>query len=162
MSLNPPDDPIVSRPDSVPSWCEVIDLAGVRVERGLPARRVAQCEHKRLTYCADERRVWCSDCERTIENFDAFMTLTTYFHRMAGAVARDMERAKEALAHAVLSRAAKALDKVWRGRSMAPCCPHCRGALLPEDFADGVGMSVNRELEEARRKRDGAPKGWRR
>jgi hypothetical protein len=53
--------------------------------------------------------------------------------------------------HSVISRAAKEVDKVWRSRHMAPCCPHCKTALLPEDFANGVKRAVSKELARAYR-----------
>lgn len=53
------------------------------------------------------------------------------------------------------SRAVKSLDHIWRSRTMAPCCPHCRQGLLPEDMLQGLS-SVGVEYERARRaKKDG-------
>ena len=45
----------------------------------------------------------------------------------------------------------RSMDKAWRRKNTTPACPHCREALLPEDFAAGVKTSVSKEL--ARRKR---------
>jgi hypothetical protein len=53
----------------------------------------------------------------------------------------------------LIRRAAKEIDRTW-GHKMSPCCPHCRGALLPEDFASGAASSFNSEMERARRHRD--------
>lgn len=47
----------------------------------------------------------------------------------------------------------KELDRAWHKGAYAVACPHCRGGLLPEDFADSGLALISREMEEARRKR---------
>ena len=157
MSENPPqgpgkpENPIDPRPDSTPRWAEVIDLAEVRVEFGLPRNRHERCAHRSLTYNVEERRVWCRDCERSIDGFDAFMVLVRNFAAMEQAARAKMTQAEEAKSAHIGRRAAKKLDQAWSGQQMAVGCPHCNGGLLPEDF-EHVGMR-SRELELARRAR---------
>jgi hypothetical protein len=146
------DIPLIEQPGSTPFGSPVIDLAEVRIRFGkADLRKGRPCEHRALIYSRDERRVWCEDCERTIDSFDAFMTLTTHFHTMERAATGKQAKADEALARTIVRRAAKVLDKAWG--KMAPLCPHCRTGLLPEDFADGFGSAVGIEIERARRKR---------
>jgi hypothetical protein len=138
----------------------VIDLAGVRLQRGVTdyKLRTEKCKHKKMIYCATERRIWCEDCSRTIEHFEAFMVLVDHHAEMIRQSNSLFARAKEALTATIRTRAAKELDKVWGGRNMVPCCPHCRRGLLPEHFANGVGMCVSRDYEVARLKREKEPK----
>ena len=150
------DNPIDPRPDATPMWAEVIDLAEVRVQFGLPRNRHDRCEHRSLTYNVDERRVWCKDCERTIDGFDAFMVLVRGFAAMEQDARHKLEKAEEAKNAHLGRRAAKALDKAWSGQQMAVACPHCRGGLLPEDF-DGRLSATSRDIELARRARKSKP-----
>ena len=146
------DDPIIPRTDEGPFASEVIDLDGVRVERGLPDTPHRQrCEHRQLVYNTEERRVWCKGCKRTVENFEAFTVLAQHFENMVRAAAHKMEIANAALKATIHRRATKAIDKAWSGHVGAIGCPHCRGGLLPEDFADGVRSWTSREIELARR-----------
>jgi hypothetical protein len=128
-------------------------LAGVRVRWGRrPYKAPKECEHKHLTYAQNESRVWCSDCERTIENFDAFMVLAKNFERMVRDVQNQNYKAAEGAKAVLIRRAAKEIDRTW-GHKMAPRCPHCREGLLPHDFAEGCAMAVSQEVEIARRKK---------
>lgn len=136
---------------------QVVDLEGVRIARGMAVRRprgMGECSHMRLTYDLAERRVWCEDCERTVPAFDAFMVFVEKWTRIIGALKRREDAVKAAEAHSLISRAAKAIDDVWRGRRQTPCCPHCHEALLPQDFASGRFATRSRELEIQRRARN--------
>lgn len=151
------DEPIDPRPDAKPHVAEVIDLDGVRIQWGLPrAPWLSRCKHPHLVYSSEERRVWCEDCQRTIENFDAFMVLVKGFQRMEADARHKIAKADEAMAATIIRRAAKAVDKAWMG-DRAIGCPHCRGGILAEDFADGVGVQMSREYELARRNRPRNP-----
>ncbi len=131
---------------------DVVDFGDIRVARGLSRRSpFLRCPHRSMVYDHNERRIWCKDCERTIDAFEAFQALVEQCDKVAKVSERALKEAREAKAHSLLSRAAKVVDKAWRGRRMAPCCPHCRSALLPEDFAEGIKASTSLELERARR-----------
>ena len=58
----------------------------------------------------------------------------------------------EAETFQIRSRAAKVMDEAWRSTKMAPLCPHCMTAILPEDVAGGVA-STSKALVIAARKR---------
>jgi hypothetical protein len=134
---------------------QVVDLEGVRISRGIAQRKApapGECQHKHMTYDLHERRVWCEDCETTIPAFDAFMRLVGWWQKITDSLKRRADYVATAEQTSLISRAAKAMDDAWRRRKLAPCCPHCRGALLPDDFADGVKSSASAELERARRK----------
>lgn len=47
----------------------------------------------------------------------------------------------EAEAFQIRTLAAKVMDEAWRRTTMAPLCPHCHEAILPEDVAGGVAQT---------------------
>jgi len=142
------DPPI--QPQDYLSGVKVIDFGEARVARGMSRRPYSSCKHMNMVYDTQERRIWCEDCESNVDPFDAFRTLVEQYAAAESRINRIKNEANEAAQFTLRSRAAKHIDKAWRSRRMVPCCPHCTGALLPEFFADGVGMSVSAEL--ARRK----------
>lgn len=127
---------------------KVVDIGDLRIARGLTRRRIGNCRHVHLVYDVLERRVFCHDCESAVEGFDAFVQLVERYDQVEKRIAalREMELAT------VHSRAAQAFDKVFRGRRMAPLCPHCKQAIMPEDVVSGLS-TTSRELECARRLR---------
>jgi len=152
MTDRPADVPLMIDPGSTPAGATVVDLSEVRVRWGRTKTGTKVCEHKKLIYSTTERRVWCEDCERTIDNFDAMMTMVKHFGAMETAARYKLKVAEEAKQATLVRRAAKSLDRTW-GHKMAACCPHCRRGLLPEDF-EGGGAAIARDLEIARRKRE--------
>lgn len=147
------DTPLIPLEDARGRMAEVIDLAGIRLERGRPPYGAKPCEHARLVFDAGDRRVWCQDCERSIDNFDAFMVLATKFRKMVADVRQMNHQAEQARAATLVRRAAKEIDTIW-GRKMAFGCPHCSEGLLPEDFLGGRSL-MSMEILRARRERDG-------
>lgn len=127
----------------------VIDIGDVRVARGLSRRPYSSCKHRALVYDSQERRIWCKDCEQNIDPFDAFVIVAEQCHGFLESLNRRAKQIAEAEAFTARSRAVKSLDKIWRSRNMAPCCPHCNRGLLPEDML-GVG-SAGVKYERARR-----------
>lgn len=129
---------------------KVVDIGDLRVARGLSRRPYSSCCHYRMVYDGQERRVWCKDCEQDVEAFDAFKLLVENIaseYRKLNRLREEIEEAKEHTLHLI---AAKEVEKVWRGRKMAPTCPHCKGGLLPEDFVNAGRTSA--EFERKRRK----------
>lgn len=124
----------------------VVDIGDLRVARGLTRRPISTCKHSRLVYDQTERRVYCEDCERDIEPFDAFLQLVERHHHLQAKA----ERIRREAEHTITSRAAKRMDEAWRSHKMAPCCPHCKAVILPQDVVDGVSMT-NKEWELKRR-----------
>ena len=151
MTRDDPKDPPIEPLDYL-FGLTVVDLGDIRVARGLSRRPFSICEHRNMVYDQKERRIWCKDCERNVEPFDAVVAIA---EQMDHANKRLLDRAKaikSAEAHSLISRAAKAADKAWREKSMAPACPHCQRGILPEDALNF--SSVNKEWEVARRKRE--------
>ena len=130
---------------------KVVDIGDARVERGMTRRNASSCKHIRVVYDSSERRVFCKDCEKGVDPFDAFLMIVERFAAADANIKRATDQANKALQSSIISRAAQSMDKAWRRKNTTPACPHCREALLPEDFAAGVKTSVSKEL--ARRKR---------
>lgn len=148
MTDDKKDPPII--PQDYIGGVTVIDFGEARISRGMSRRHYSTCNHRKLVYDQQERRIWCQDCERDVEHFDAFRIIVEQFAAAAANVKERQEKIAEAEAATIISRAAKNIDKEWRSRRMAPCCPHCKEALLPEFFANGIGNMCSAEL--ARRK----------
>lgn len=129
----------------------VIDIGDVRVARGISRRPYSVCRHTKLVYDGNERRIWCKDCEQDIEPFDGFKIVAEQCSAFKASLERRERAVETAEAHALISRAAKAVDDAWRRRKIAPCCPHCSQPILPEDFAAGVRSGSSVELERRRR-----------
>lgn len=128
----------------------VVQIEDLRVARGLTRRPASSCRHKKLVYDDKERRIWCSDCESEVEPFDAFVGLCEVFSAGINSLNRRRREVEEAEKFALRSRAAKVMDEAWRSTSMAPLCPHCNEALMPEDVAKGVARA-SKSLIIARR-----------
>lgn len=113
-----------------------------------------QCEHDNLTIEAHGHIVRCDDCG---EQVDAFWVLERMAYRREREIQkREAEKAElEDLRHKTIHlKAARRVERLWRGRKMAPCCPHCDAAILPED---GLGSNaVNRDIELRRRAKSDA------
>lgn len=130
----------------------VVDIGDLRVARGMTRRPISSCSHRRQVYDDKERRIWCSDCEQELEPFDAFMCLVGQMDRHWKHLQKRHQEVTEAEQFSLRSRAAKVMDEAWRSTTMAPLCPHCNEALLPEDVAKGVAKA-SKSLIVARRKK---------
>lgn len=131
---------------------KVVTIEDLRVARGKTRRPVSSCRHKQLVYDDTERRIWCSDCETEVEPFDAFLQLVGVFSSAKSKIDRRMQELAEAEKFALRSRAAKRMDEYWRSKTMTPLCPHCNGAILPEDVVGGLPQ-MSKSIEIAARKR---------
>ncbi|MHA3884628.1 hypothetical protein [Stutzerimonas degradans] len=131
---------------------KVVTIEDLRVARGLTRRPLSSCLHRQLVYDDKERRVWCQDCESEVEAFDAFLQVVGVFSSAKSKIDRRMQEVAEAEKFAMRSRAAKRMDEYWRSQTMAPLCPHCNGAILPEDVVNGLAQT-SKSIEIAARKR---------
>ena len=134
---------------------KVVQIEDLRVARGMTRRPASSCRHKNLVYDDKERRIWCSDCEAEVEPFDAFVGIVEVFSAGMSSLQRRRRELDEAEKFQLRSRAAKVMDDAWRSTKMAPLCPHCNTAILPEDVAAGVA-STSKALVAAARKRNAA------
>jgi len=148
--IDTPIDP--AHPDATPWSKPVIDLGDMRISYGRPRYPEKICKHRSLVYSTEERRVWCKDCQRTVDNFDAFMVLANGHHDMVNRLKRKVKEAEEIKQAYIHRKSAKELDLAW-GKKSAVGCPHCGRGLLAEDFATGCRQS-SREIELARRRRE--------
>lgn len=146
------DKPI--EPQEFTHGVKVVQIEDLRIARGLTRRPKSACRHKSLVFDDKERRVWCEDCESEVDAFDAFKGLCEVWDRGMKGLQRQLREVEEAKQLQLRSRAAKALDKVWRGRRSVPLCPHCRSALLPEDVANGLATTSRTFAEAQRKKRE--------
>lgn len=125
---------------------KVVDIGDLRVARGMSRRAPSTCRHLRLAFDKAERRIYCRDCEQDVEPFDAFLQLVERHYLLD----EKAEKLRQDAAHTVISRAAKRIDEAWRSKKMAPLCPHCSKAIMPEDVVNGLKLT-NKEWELRRR-----------
>jgi hypothetical protein len=130
MSESSKDPPLEVPPDGGCYLSEVVDLASVRIRLGRMPFKAKVCEHRSLLYSPTERRVWCEDCERTVDNFDAFLIFTRKFEEMLSEARHKMQVADEAMKSSVRRRATKQLDRAWG--KMAVCYPIATAACFPK------------------------------
>ncbi|MBE0506753.1 MAG: hypothetical protein IBX50_08535 [Marinospirillum sp.] len=116
--------------------------------------RPAPCRHLSLIFDPVERKVWCDDCESEVDSFDAFCIFAERLADIDASLKRKSEQLQQDQETHLITRAAKAIDKDWRSRSLAPLCPHCKSALMPEDLAGGFKAYTSIEIERARRIRN--------
>lgn len=144
-----------NRPIEPVNWSagvKVVDIGDIRVSRGQTRVPGKSCRHRNVSYDQSERRVYCMDCERDIDGFDAFLMLVECHHSAVAKVERRSQELQEAEQFQARSRAAKHLDKYWRGRTQVPNCPHCGEGLLPEDVLNSRSSS-SAELTRKKRQR---------
>ncbi len=131
---------------------KVVQIEDLRIARGLTRRPKSSCRHRQTAYDPHERRIWCSDCETEVDPFDAFVMIVEFFDVAVKKLERREAALQEVEAFRVRSRAAKTMDKYWRSINSAPCCPHCRAGILPEDVADKRLLTVDKKRELERRR----------
>ena len=85
------------------------------------------------------------------------MGIVEVFSGGMSSLKRRQRELSEAESFQIRSRAAKVMDEAWRSTKMAPLCPHCTTAILPEDVVGGVA-STSKALVIAARKRKAAAK----
>lgn len=144
------DAPII--PQDYAFGVKVVQIEDLRVARGMTRRPASSCRHKKLVYDDKERRIWCSDCEAEVEPFDAFVGLCEVFSSGVNQLNRRRREVEEAEKFQLRSRAAKVMDEAWRSKTLAPLCPHCHEAILPEDVAGGVAQTSKQIIIAARKR----------
>jgi hypothetical protein len=133
---------------------KVVQIEDLRVARGMTRRPASTCRHKKMVYDDKERRVWCSDCEAEVEAFDAFIGIVEVFSAGMNSLKRRRSELDEAEKFQIRSRAAKVMDDAWRSTKMAPLCPHCMTAILPEDVSGGIAKTSKALVLAARKRQD--------
>jgi len=133
---------------------KVVQIEDLRVARGMTRRPASSCRHKELVYDEKERRIWCRDCEAEVEPFDAFVGIVEVFSGGMSSLKRRQRELSEAESFQIRSRAAKVMDEAWRSTKMAPLCPHCMAAILPEDVIGGVAKTSKALVIAARKRKE--------
>jgi hypothetical protein len=86
-------------------------------------------------------------------HWEAFMAVTKNINHYMASLKRRDAAVKEAERASLVSRAAKAVDDIFRRRKTVPTCPHCHEPLLPEDMLRLSTCSA----DLARARREGKP-----
>lgn len=117
-----------------------------------------RCQHVKVTLDDEGGIVTCDACGKQLDAYLTLRRMCEKWERHASDTKASAERLRAEAQGTVVLRAAKRVEEAWRRRNMAPTCPHCHVAILPEDGFGSSG-SVNKEMELARRKRLALPQG---
>lgn len=136
---------------------DVIDFGEVRLKAKGSRFSATGCQHLTCEIDADAGTLTCAECGVSVSPFSRLLLIAenrkaikerdNEYRRRISDLFQQVRNYRPHL------RAAKALEEVWRGRRMAPCCPHCHTGLLPEDF-ERISGGVSVELERQRRKKE--------
>lgn len=134
---------------------DILDFGEFRLKKRGSRYSQTGCAHKDIVIDPDEGTLECQDCGASIDPFSKLVKIAERQKALQWHRKRERERLGE-LWRAVRNyrphlRAAKALEQIWRGGKLAPNCPHCNAALLPEDCTGGLS-SRSAEIERQRRK----------
>jgi hypothetical protein len=130
----------------------VVSLEGWRKRREREKAKESPCTHERYILDVEHGTVNCAECDAPVSAFFALKKIAfresqafQKLHSMNAEIAAITAR------RSWLS-AVKTLDRIWRGKKMLPCCPHCNRGLFAEDFRHAA---VGVEYEKARRAKEG-------
>lgn len=136
----------------------VIDIGAFRVSRNGPKRSYdrndKRCPHGQIELDDQGQIVRCTQCGETLSAYWALGMLAKVFNDEWEKLKMAQDRATAAREIQLHLVAAKSLEKVWRSRSMVPCCPHCDRGILAEDM---LRPAQTRREFEIKRRQDGAP-----
>jgi hypothetical protein len=133
---------------------EVIELGEFRVTT-LQRRRVDGCKHLHFTVDTQGDIVTCDDCGKQISGVYGLSLLVESYNREMNRLQRRLAEQKTVEQHTVHLKAARAVDRAWKGK-MVPACPHCGSGILA---TDGLGSTLlNKEMVLRRRAVAGAGK----
>lgn len=126
----------------------IVDFGSFKMRKGkTPYNREKDlCKHTNVIVSQSDRRCWCEDCKTNLDPFEVVKRFLNEWTKIEQRFRSEHAKAQDALSSTVIRRAAKEFDRSW-GRRMAPCCPHCRRGLMPNDFADGAAASTGFEYE---------------
>lgn len=117
----------------------VISFSDAKVTRDRRNYRPGACRHLHLSLDDEGEIVRCSDCHVQVGAYWALAMLIERFQRERASLDARDAALKEQAGKTLHLKAARVIESIWRGRKMAPLCPHCREAILPED---GMGSSM--------------------
>lgn len=117
-------------------------------------KRGRTCTHNRQRYVVDQAHgtVYCKDCEEPVSAFRALCEIADEESRFRQSWAALKIRYDEMQSYKPWLLVVRKLERMWRGKRMLPCCPHCGHGLYAEEL---TGSAVGIEYETERRKHDG-------
>lgn len=121
----------------------IVSLEAYRLAKVPPH---AKCKHERSVIDERSGTLECRECGAYLSAFHVLVQIAREENRAWERVKSLRAEAEELKAWRPFLKAMKALERVWRGRRVLPCCPHCHRGLWAEEFgASAVG--VRHEIE---------------
>lgn len=128
----------------------IVSLDGWRRRK---AAEEGKCKHTRYVLNDEVGIVECRDCAAPVSAYHVLRQCALEENRLYRRLRAMRDEIQAIAGRRSWLKAVQRLDKIWRGRKMLPCCPHCRRGLFAEEMDDGA---VGIDYEVALRKRDGA------
>lgn len=138
----------------------VVQIGDLLIKRKQERRYRAdeRCPHTNMTWDDNGCVVTCDACKVQLSPYWVMQLLASNYERAMRAIEAKAQRVAEEIERGLHLIAAKKVERVWRTRTMVPCCPHCGCGILPEDGLGGSQIARNFELA-ARQRRDGYKPG---
>ena len=117
---------------------------------------IRKCRHMNIELDDAGEIVRCLDCGEQVSAYWVFKSVLSQINSeriRLGAERKELEETKSRTIHLV---AAKRIERLWRGRKMAPLCPHCNRGILPEDGmgSRAINLDVENRIRQVTRARD--------
>jgi hypothetical protein len=125
---------------------KVITIGELRIRRKERAYHDDKtvCHHRNLVSDDEGEILTCEDCQKQVSAYWVAHQVIRNAEDEHRKISDQQERLTHERSLVIHLIAAKKVEEAWR-RKMAPCCPHCRVPILPED---GLGRAqVNAEIE---------------
>lgn len=121
----------------------------VRRQARNTARAPKACDHTEISLDANGHVVRCVKCGDQLSAFWALEMLSEQYNRALAGLEQERAALAKARETELQLSATRKVEQLWRGRKLAPACPHCGCGILPED---GLGsLQVDHEYELRRR-----------
>lgn len=107
------------------------------------------CEHGEYEVDVTNKEVTCVKCGANVNPFDAIFDITRHYEKIHRDVERLLEERKQILNWQPHLVALRELERIYRGGTMLPCCPHCGRGVEASELTRGM---VNKRVELERRR----------
>ena len=110
-------------------------------------RKRRDCFHQKFVIDTVHGTVECEACGDTVSAFHALVAVAkeeSRFHNSIDALRRERDELSQ---YKPWLKAVRELERIWRGGTMLPQCPHCRRGVTSKGLAS-TG-TINAEYEKA-------------
>lgn len=129
---------------------KIVPITSLRIVRD--KNKKCTCRNRAFEVDTQNREVLCADCGAVVDPYDAIKDIAVLYERFNREVESLYEQRKQILNWKPHLLPLRELERIYRGGSMLPCCPHCGRGIEARELVVG---SVNKKSELERRKFEG-------